>query len=143
MNDFESLDLGSTPSTGTKKCSKCKNTHFELNSSYCKSCKKEYAHNYHLTHLQSRRQKNIDRRIKNRELIKEYKDAPCLDCGIKYPPYVMDFDHVSGDKKFRVSQVMRAASLDDMKNEMSKCELVCANCHRIRTARRITGEPIL
>lgn len=76
-----------------------------------------------------------------RRLLAELKSAPCTDCGIKYPPYVMDFDHVKGQKVRGVSQILRYGEAA-MMAEIKKCELVCANCHRIRTHERrvVVGE---
>ena len=36
--------------------------------------------------------------------IQRFKRNPCVDCGVEYPPYVMDFDH-RGDKTFQVSRM--------------------------------------
>lgn len=72
---------------------------------------------------------------KRRALIDELKSEPCVDCGGKYPPYVMQFDHI-GDDKFRPVSEMTNYSLEKVLAEISKCELVCANCHAIRTHNR-------
>lgn len=65
------------------------------------------------------------------------KLAPCLDCGISYPPHVMDFDHVRGVKLSSVANMLsRDATKKRAADEIAKCELVCANCHRERTYRR-------
>jgi hypothetical protein len=70
------------------------------------------------------------------ELINTYKSVPCADCGVQYPPYVMDFDHL-GDKKFGIAYMRRhRMSFAKIKDEISKCEVVCANCHRERTNSR-------
>ena len=72
-----------------------------------------------------------------RQIIEQAKDKPCMDCGIKYPHYVMDFDHVRGVKKFNISAAVgQTTSLKNLVDEISKCEAVCANCHRIRTFER-------
>lgn len=69
-----------------------------------------------------------------RELLHAAKDVPCTDCGVRYPPYVMDFDHVRGVKIIDLSNVRRAKwSFAKIQEEIDKCEVVCANCHRIRT----------
>jgi hypothetical protein len=64
------------------------------------------------------------------------KDKPCADCGVQYPPCVMDFDHVPerGPKLFHLGQPER--NLKEVRAELAKCDLVCANCHRIRTWKR-------
>lgn len=81
------------------------------------------------------------RRNKRRvtEFIEQYKRAlSCIDCGFsgKEFPYVLDFDHVdsSAVKKFNVGSWSHSVlSIEAIKQEIMKCELVCANCHRKRT----------
>jgi len=64
-------------------------------------------------------------------LLKE--SAPCKDCGQWFPFYVMDYDHLeSENKNFTISQSM-LRSEESILNEIKKCDLICANCHRIRT----------
>lgn len=78
-----------------------------------------------------------NKRIEMRELIARCKDVPCSDCGVKYPDYVMQFDHVSGTKLFDIGRATAATkSLSKLKAEIDKCEVVCANCHAIRTHTR-------
>ena len=61
-----------------------------------------------------------------------------MDCKQNYMPFVMDFDHVRGVKEHDVSElVRRCASIDRVKREIEKCDLVCSNCHRIRTWQRL------
>lgn len=74
------------------------------------------------------RQRQLERHLAVRRL----KDAPCADCGGRFPPYCMDFDHVRGEKRANVAQLM-CYSLKAILAEIAKCDLVCANCHRIRT----------
>ena len=70
--------------------------------------------------------------------IDEVKSKPCMDCGGSFPPECMDFDH--RDPKTKLFDVSRAAvsgsGLESVKEEIAKCDLVCANCHRIRTAKQ-------
>lgn len=68
-------------------------------------------------------------------LIRALKELlPCRDCEKRYPYWVMDFDHV-GEKGFAIRDlnVSRRRTLEELLHEISRCELVCANCHRIRT----------
>lgn len=77
------------------------------------------------------RQKQVDAFVYSK------KDKPCMDCGIKYPHYVMDFDHVRGEKYMGISIMRtRRMSLEKLTEEIEKCDVVCANCHRIRTNKR-------
>jgi hypothetical protein len=65
------------------------------------------------------------------------KDYPCFDCGGEFPPECMDFDHVKGTKVRGVAEmVTRGMAMEIVRTEMGKCELICANCHRIRTKKR-------
>ena len=69
--------------------------------------------------------------------IRELKEkTPCLDCGIKYPYYVMDFDHVRGKKHKNVMELIPTLSKKKIDEEIAKCEIVCSNCHRISTHMR-------
>lgn len=63
------------------------------------------------------------------------KSKPCADCGIKYPSYVMDFDHRDPKTKTaNVSRMLRCGKpLSEVLAEIKKCDVVCANCHRERT----------
>lgn len=72
---------------------------------------------------------------RNRKIILMAKDRPCMDCGGRFPSVAMDFDHVEGDKIAHVG-AMTTASVDRLLAEIEKCEVVCANCHRVRTALR-------
>ena len=69
---------------------------------------------------------------KKRQVLHDLKSNPCVDCGQRYLPDVMDFDHVRGDKKYTISA--HKVSRKDFAEELAKCELRCANCHRTRHA---------
>lgn len=78
---------------------------------------------------------NARRQSAKQKWLNERKNHPCADCGEKFPPECMDFDHVRGEKLFNVGQ--GAGRLwSDILDEIAKCELVCANCHRVRTRQR-------
>lgn len=60
--------------------------------------------------------------------------SPCEDCRQTLPLAAMDFDHVRGEKRYEISTLVRNRStLTTLWAELDKCELVCTNCHRIRT----------
>ena len=65
------------------------------------------------------------------------KAAPCTDCGGRFPPECMDFDHVTGEKQFQIGHAALRPFID-LVDELLKCELVCSNCHRTRTHNRRT-----
>lgn len=75
------------------------------------------------------------RRQKYKAMVDRFKVNPCLDCGGHFHPECMDFDHVRGDKLFSISAGFNR-SAEDFADELDKCELVCANCHRTRIANR-------
>lgn len=65
------------------------------------------------------------------------ESTPCADCKLCYPYYVMDFDHLDGHiKEGLVSHFMKNRRRLGMIDEIKKCDVVCANCHRIRTHTR-------
>ena len=64
-------------------------------------------------------------------------DKGCVDCGYNKSPYALQFDHIYDNKKANVSNLIRSDySWVTIKAEIDKCEIVCANCHAIRTHRR-------
>lgn len=87
--------------------------------------------------VQRRREAWHHRREEQTRLLDEYRDRPCADCGENYPRCVMDFDHRDPSQKhYTVSQMPGRVRLATLLAEIAKCDIVCANCHRIRTYRR-------
>lgn len=82
-----------------------------------------------------------DRRDFRREHIGKIKlSSGCVDCGYKGHVEALDFDHMPGSNKlFEIGRVH--TSLQKLDAEIAKCEVVCANCHRIRTANRRKAKP--
>lgn len=75
-------------------------------------------------------------RARVRELVREAKSRPCADCGVSYPFYVMQFDHLF-DKEFNIGDAIRRSyGVKRVLAEIAKCEVVCSNCHAERTYRR-------
>lgn len=88
----------------------------------------------HLDLVKQTKERNKER---VRAEIRRLKSEPCVDCGGKFPPCVMDFDHVRGEKCMNISAMSSTStSLRKVLAEIAKCDLVCANCHRLRTCRR-------
>src|SRR4051812_29819862 len=77
--------------------------------------------------------KNRDRQRQVAAMVRELKDAPCEDCGVQYPPWVLDWDHRPGEKKLFNIAAASARNTEVVLAEIAKCDLVCANCHRQRT----------
>jgi hypothetical protein len=65
-------------------------------------------------------------------LIEFFRTHPCIDCG-ETDPLVLEFDHLH-DKSFDIARGLRDRSWAELLPEMAKCDVICANCHRRRTA---------
>jgi hypothetical protein len=133
-----------------KKCKKClqekpetefyttkyKDKTYLLNE--CKSCTLARTNeNYYSDHKRQkaiRKQNTAKRRAANKDkLISYLLEHPCVDCG-ESDLVVLEFDHVR-KKSFNISDAFMK-SWDAILKEISKCEVVCANCHKRRTATR-------
>ncbi len=74
------------------------------------------------------------RMSRNFDLLK--MDRPCYDCGGVFLPCQMDWDHLPQFKKsFDIAKKM-SRKFDSVIDEINKCQLVCASCHRLRTELR-------
>lgn len=77
------------------------------------------------------------RKARNLATVNDLKANPCTDCGGSFPVVCMDFDHVRGEKHADISRMLLTDyPLERILAEIELCELVCANCHRIRSWRR-------
>jgi len=82
-----------------------------------------------------------EKRAKGRAFLDALKlTAGCAGCGYREHACALDFDHVRGEKRFHVS-VLKHLSPEARAAEIAKCEVVCANCHRVRTWERKCGKP--
>lgn len=108
-------------------CIKCESPEKYLDKSYCYDCYKTDALN---------KQSNI--RNRNRYFIFRYLKlfGKCVDCG-NNDWKVLEFDHLK-DKVMNVSRMYsNHYSLNKIKSEIRKCELRCANCHKIKTRNQL------
>jgi len=125
FNSYKKNSLASIEATGMKICSKC-NKEKPINNfsrqtknikgcSYCITCA-----NIH----------NKEKRRSLKEQYVDYKGGQCLICG--YNKYLgsLDFHHIDpNEKEFSMAQ-FKLRSFDQVKSELDKCVLLCANCHR-------------
>ena len=70
------------------------------------------------------------------DLLDQLRSVPCSDCGGVFPQCAMDFDHRDPATKVRHVTRMIMGSIERMLAEVAKCDIVCANCHRLRTFNR-------
>lgn len=75
-------------------------------------------------------------RAKKLAIVQAIKSGACTDCGGTFHPEAMQFDHVG--EKFAAVSSMLTYGIDRILAEVAKCELVCANCHAVRTHKRRT-----
>ena len=105
---------------------------------YCKTCDNKKSRERYAENRQEHSKKVYERNKKVRKelslYIKDIKEkTPCTDCKKYYPSYVMDFDHVIGLKINNISVLVNQLAKNILIEELKKCEVVCANCHRERT----------
>lgn len=131
-----------------KKCNKCKENkdlkEFSKNKSspdglqkYCKQCvklvNKKYYQNGGKKVIRARSE---EYRKRNKEFVLDFLSKhPCVDCGNR-DIEVLEFDHIR-DKEYNVSNMVHSfMSIEKIKDEISKCEVRCANCHRKKTIKQ-------
>ncbi len=103
--------------------------------STCRECKNLYLRKHYRENRELYRRNVRKMRAKLREWVRAIKDRPCADCGLRYPHYVMDFDHRDrGKKAFTIgTAIALLANRATIEAEIAKCDVVCSNCHRERT----------
>lgn len=98
---------------------------------------KEYRKEFFRKHPEAKKQYSRYTYSKHQKLRDKEKSKPCMDCGIQYPPYVMHFDHRNGKEKlYNIGSIIGRKTLKIVKDEIAKCDVVCANCHAERTYKR-------
>jgi ribosomal protein L44E len=74
---------------------------------------------------------------KTQEIHKYQMEKGCMDCGYNEHPAALEFDHhVDSEKSFNIGEQIGSRSRERLWEEIAKCDVVCANCHAIRTATR-------
>lgn len=146
------LNVGSNPTRHTLKvCPSCKieksRIEFHKNihkkdglQAYCKPCKKVHDSNYRDNHREYFTERAKRQYNDIAQYIRQIKESnPCADCG-RYLHYcAMDFDHLNSENKIDSVANLMSKGMKAVKEEIDKCELVCAVCHRIRTWQRKYG----
>lgn len=141
------MDSSSDPADpSTKQCSRCRqwkplgafnrrSTAKDGRQAACRECNRQYHRDNwdrHMGQIRSRRKRV---RQENQAKLWAYLAShPCVDCGMA-DPRVLDFDHLR-DKRGNISRLRYSYDWVVVEAEIAKCEVVCANCHRIRTYER-------
>ena len=76
--------------------------------------------------------KQLDRKRANKQKAIEYMGSKCEDCGQEYHHSVYEFHHVDPSEKDKSIGHLRSHSWERIKEELDKCVMLCANCHRVR-----------
>jgi hypothetical protein len=106
----------------------------------CRPCHSAYHHE----HYSANKQRYVDQARERKQrltvertrwLLNYFESNPCADCG-ECDPLVLEFDH-RGDKEFNIGSVFPYRNWASILAEIAKCDVVCANCHRRRTAGRL------
>ena len=132
-----------------KICSKCKVNPALSQSKLCSGCKKErkaYDKDYFREHAKEKTANAIETK---KSLLARYRALKhgkiCMACG--GGPYhfcILDFDHLPGHRKVMdVSRMVRLGyAWEKVVEEINKCQLICSNCHRLRTFFRRMGKEV-
>ena len=139
-----------TPTAQLRRCGRCKQTRpleefawrrkaRGQRDNYCRTCRADYKQK----HYAANRERYIVNAVRRKQelstervayLIEYFALHPCADCGER-DPLVLEFDHI-GTKRFTIGQNLRDRNWQSLLDEIAQCEVVCANCHRRRTAAR-------
>jgi hypothetical protein len=109
--------------------------------SYCKPCKKADDHKRHADNRVHRVELQKLRRVGLAAWMWQIKrENSCTDCAGFFHPIAMQWDHIEDNKEIEISNAVKMGwSTNRILQEVAKCELVCANCHAIRTYNRRIG----
>jgi hypothetical protein len=118
-----------------------KNVAKGIRQTWCKRCLKSANRSHYLNTTQIYKNRAIERNKKLREkgqrkLFEYLSTHPCVDCG-NTDIRCLEFDHVRGTKLESIAELLsRATSWTKIEAELAKCEVRCANCHRLKTNER-------
>jgi hypothetical protein len=102
---------------------------------WCKPCRRDYAAAHYQRHKARRQAQNERRQAAFMAWYTSLKAGkPCADCGGLFHPAAMHWDHLPGqEKKATLGYLAKRGNRRRVLEEIAKCELVCANCHAVRT----------
>lgn len=144
---WEQASVGATPALPTKRCCKCKiskpvSDYHKRSAgrlqSICKPCRKVVDRNYLVANRARVLATKREYQRAYQDFFRSLKDGPCSDCYGRFHPEAMHWDHLPGQVKVMAISAMikERMSRESILSEISKCDLVCANCHAVRTWNR-------
>lgn len=111
-------------------------------NSICRECSGKRSRRYYKEKGEEHKKNVVERNKKNRKVLQDYilmhfKSNFCKDCE-NSDVRVLEFDHLPEFKKSKdISRMISdSVSINTLQKEMDKCEVVCSNCHKIRTVER-------
>lgn len=105
----------------------------------CVGCRAAYNRRHYLRNKEDYKKRAKAQRLRNVQRVADLKAGACMDCEGKFHHAAMQFDHARGSKVKDISKMVRRSSWAAVLREIKKCDLVCANCHAVRTWTRIHG----
>lgn len=104
----------------------------------CKDCNKEYNSKYRLSnkakYSKNDKKQRKKRYNRNKQYVVDYLlSHPCVDCG-EDNPILLEFDHLRDKQATITDLASNRSSIGRIQEEIDKCEVRCANCHRLKTA---------
>jgi hypothetical protein len=127
-----------------KRCPTCRRhkplEEFNSQQKKCRSCKAAYDRRWYKKNKTRRDRQITLRRAADKErnalfVLNYLLDHPCAVCG-ETDTVVLEFDHIRGKKLYSISLIAsNGYSMRVLEAEIAKCQVLCANCHRRRTAK--------
>ncbi|MBI5954475.1 MAG: hypothetical protein HY865_22690 [Chloroflexi bacterium] len=111
-----------------------------LRQSYCYDCSLKLGSNWYERNKEYQKENAKKHRDEYRQKAKEFvwdylSSHPCTSCG-ESDPHALEFHHARGNKESEVSRMVgNGTSIETIKAEIEKCDVLCANCHR-----KLTGK---
>ena len=132
----------------SKKCPRCgkrlpsaafsrSSSNFDGLQRNCKKCMAEYSRASRRWLKPAWRDRVRRQRARNQRLVFEFlRCNPCRDC-LEPDPVVLEFDHVGPKRLDIATMIHRPYSWQTIRREMFNCEVRCANCHSVKTAKAV------
>lgn len=114
--------------------SQCKNCYTVKRKLFAEEHYKKYGDEYR---LRTRQRKRAIKRLRQEQIIAYLRDKKCEVCGFA-DIRALDFDHIDPQtKRFGIARALtNCYAWEEIEKEIKKCRILCANCHRIRTAKQ-------